>query len=160
MAVFSIDKVECRPVDGYGGKYEVGRDGSVWRNGSRLSAHRGYVNLSHKGVVSGVKVAYLVARAWIANPEGRQWVRHRNGVAGDDRAENLEWCEQKEELRGRRGVWEAVSVWKWDSGAFIGQFRSLREACAAVGVREDHARKVLRGELRKAKGFVFNVSEV
>ena len=160
MAVFSIDKVERRPVDGYGGKYEVGRDGSVWRNGSRLSVSRGYVNLSHKGVVSTVKVAYLVARAWIPNLEGRKWVRHKNGVSGDDRVDNLEWSEQKEELRGRKFVWDDVSVCKWDTGAFIGKFPSLREACAAVGVREDHARKVLRGELRKARGFVFKVSEV
>lgn len=155
MAVFSIDKVECRPVEGYGGKYVVGRDGSVWRNGSRIIANRGYVNLSHKGVVSTVKVCYLVARAWIPNLEGRKWVRHKNGVSGDDRVENLEWSERKEELRGRRASIGAVSVWEKYSGNLVGSWPSLKEACEELGVSEDHARKVLRGKGRSAKGYVF-----
>lgn len=157
MAVFGIKKVERRPVDGFGGRYEVGSDGSVWGKGSRLAVHNGYVNLSHKGVVQKVKVCYLVARAFLPNLEGRPYVRHKNGVGTDDRAENLEWSEKKEELRGRRAVLENVTVWRKESGELVGSWKSIKEMCVELRLDESSVRRMLRGKAKSVKGLIFKV---
>lgn len=159
MAVFgSKERVDLRPVQGFGGKYRVGSDGSVWRDGSRLVAVDGkYVSLSWKGEVRRVKICYLVARAFVENAELRPWVVHLNGDARDNRAENLAWSERKEELRGRQPWREeiAVRVWRKVGGEFVGAWPRLDEACRELGVSRASALRVLRGEAKSAKGYVF-----
>lgn len=152
MAVFGLGGVEVRSL----GKYEVGSDGSVWRNGSRLAVDRGlYVSVSEGGKVSKVRVAYLVARAFLPNSEMRPYVRHKDGDPRNNRMENLEWSEKPEELRGRRSVKEPVTVWLRENGMFVGGWPSVREACQALKVGEGSARRVLRGEAKSAKGYIF-----
>ena len=74
------------------GRYEVGDDGVVYSGGMPLKAIGGVgVNLGGKRV----KVAYLVARAFVPNGECREHVRHRNGDVTDNRACNLEWCDER-----------------------------------------------------------------
>lgn len=43
------------------------------------------------GAEQDEQVAYLVANAFIANPEGEQNIRHLNGDKLDNQASNLEW---------------------------------------------------------------------
>ena len=155
MAEFSVSNVERRAIPGYGGKYEVGRDGSVWRSGTRLVVVLGYVTLSHGSERSQVRVAYLVARAFVPNLEGRPWLRHKNGNTRDDRAENLEWSEQKEETRGRKRDRSAVVVWRKGSEDLVGSWPDLRSACLDLGVDENIARRVLRGGQRSTGGYIF-----
>lgn len=157
MAVFGVKKEETRPVPGYGGAYVADRDGNIWRNGSVLVATRGYVSLSHGGKVEKVKVAYAVARAWIANPELRPYVRHRNGDAEDNRVENLEWSERREGGRGRRRVDSAVTVWRKYSGELVGSWPSVRSACMALGLNEGNVMRQIRGEAKSVKGYIFTV---
>ena len=154
MAEFSVERVERKAVPGFGGAYEVGSDGSVWRGGGRLVVVAGYVTLSCHGVVKRVRVSYLVARAFVPNLEGRPWVRHRNGNPRDDRAENLEWSETKEELRGRKSVKAAVVVWKNGSGELVGSWPDVKDACRELGLRLDAAQKVLRGDIGSTGGYV------
>lgn len=158
MAVFGIDKIERKSVPGYGGRYEIGSDGSVWSCGRELKQMAGYVNLSWKGVMDKVKVAYLVARAFVPNSEGRPWVVHKDGDARNNAAENLEWSEEREELRGKKKVDVGiVSVWRKDSGELVGSWGSLVDACLALGVDERSARRQLRGGARSVKGYVFRI---
>jgi len=159
MAVFMANqKVELRPVPGYGGKYSVGSDGSVWRDGSALRVINGlYVSLSDAGKVDKVRVAYLVARAFIANSEMRPYVRHKDRNARNNKVENLEWSEEKEELRGKRAPKQMVTVWRKDSGDLVGSWNSVEEACAALRVRVASARRVIRGGAASIKGYIFKV---
>lgn len=160
MAVFGVDNIQRRKVPGYGGAYEAGSDGSVWRDGRELKQIRGYVNLSWKGRMDKVRVCYVVARAFVPNLEGKEWVRHKDGDPWNNRAENLEWSERKEATQGRRRrkvEYGAVSVWDKRSGGLVGSWGSLKDACLALGVEERSVRRQLAGAAKSVKGYVFKV---
>ena len=101
-----------RDVEGFEGRYEV----SLWgyirfadrpdkrnvkcrQNGNYLTA-----SLYHKGNTKSTyaKVHMLVANAFVPNPEGYTYVRHKNGKLLDNRADNLEWVETEPKKRKRR----------------------------------------------------------
>lgn len=55
-----------------------------------------FVALSLLGQNHRVGVHQLVAQEFIANPENKRCVNHKNGNRGDNRLENLEWMTHKE----------------------------------------------------------------
>ena len=125
-----------------GGRYEVGRDGLVYSGGLPLKAVRGVWV-----AIGGERryVSYLVARAFVPNPECRPYVRHRNGDRTDNRAVNLEWSEERE-ADGRRGPKPRMApfgMFGWD-GECLGVFGSVAEAERKSGVRGDLIRAALR----------------
>ena len=69
------------------GRYEVSDDGVVWSGGLPLRPVRGvWVSIGGRRR----RVDWLVARAFVPNPEGRPCLAHLNGDVRDSRAENLE----------------------------------------------------------------------
>ena len=104
-----------KPIKGYDGIYEVSslgrvrlldrvgirKDGSPYRWKGHLlkpktySRHYSKVRLVIKGESDReLHVHRLVAEAFIPNPDNLPHVRHKNGDIYDNRADNLEWCEQ------------------------------------------------------------------
>lgn len=157
MAVFRTDRKErVKAVPGYGGRYRVGDLGRVYSGGSVLSLIKGrYVNLSYGGEVKRVDVAYLVARAFLSNLEGRPYVWHKDGDVRNNRVENLEWREVRQEIRGR---WpdRRRAVMQFDrSGVCVGYYASVTEAVQETGVSRSQILRSLRGESRGAKGWTF-----
>lgn len=104
-------------IKGYEGLYEVSTHGnvrsldrqvqrvtgvSVQRKGKRLkaSARNGYlaVDLSKDGKATQFSVHRLVAENFIANPEEKPQVNHKNGVKTNNFAGNLEWVTPSENV--------------------------------------------------------------
>lgn len=134
------------------GRYEVGDDGVVYSDGLPLASIGGTgVNLGGKRV----KVAYLVARAWVPNSECREYVRHRNGDMTDNRACNLEWSDEKEERRrGRKPVERWVSAWDLE-GTKVGMWRSPSEAALEMRVPVRSVRDACNGRQKTAGGLLW-----
>ncbi len=134
-----------------GGRYEVSDAGVVYSDGMPLAAIGGVgVNLGGKRV----KICELVARAFLYAEEGKPWVRHRNGDVRDNRACNLEWSTEREEPRGRRSTERVVRALRFD-GEVVGQWRSVREASDASGVKAEGIRACLRGARRSSGGLLW-----
>ena len=101
-----------KDVDGYEGLYKVSNLGRVLglRRKSRKNSdnylspatnRKGYNTLcfTKDKVKKTVKVYRIVAIAFIENPENKATVNHKNGIKTDDRAENLEWMTNLENMR-------------------------------------------------------------
>lgn len=133
-------------------RYSVSEDGKVWSGGLPLEPIGGEgVNLHGKRV----KIAYLVARAFVANPECRPYVRHKNGDRQDNDAQNLEWCDVKEELRrGRKPMVRWIKAWRQD-GEVAGVWGSVQEASEETGAKPAQIRACLYGKQKFAAGLLW-----
>ena len=93
------------PVVGWEELYQASNQGRVlsvrtmWP--MRPNVHQGYrrVQFYRNGKPSGHKVARLVAKAFVPNPDGKPNVNHKNGQKADDRASNLEWVTKAENIQ-------------------------------------------------------------
>lgn len=105
---------EWKDIKGYEGLYQISNLGnvkSVPRNGKyctriiplymSLSDRNGYkaVTLYKNGERATLSVHRLVAEAFVTNEENKNIVNHINGNRADNRATNLEWVTQSENIR-------------------------------------------------------------
>jgi hypothetical protein len=94
-------------VVGYEGLYKVSNLGRILaikhRNKIRLAQknYDGYmrIELSKEGVNTIYGVHVLVAIAFIPNPENKPTVNHKWGIKHDNRASELEWATQEEQMQ-------------------------------------------------------------
>lgn len=82
--------------------YEINRLGEIRnkRNGKILKPSddcRGYLRVRLDGI--NCKVHILVARQFIPNPENKPIVNHKRGNKHDNRASQLEWVTQSENIK-------------------------------------------------------------
>lgn len=124
-------------------RYSVCEDGVVLSGGMSLKPVRGvWVSLYGERRL----VCYLVARAFVPNPRGCRWVRHKNGVKEDNRACNLEWCDEKEPDRRRGRKPRMVAIGQFDAeGELVARYCSVAEAAKATGLDA----RAIRGALER-----------
>lgn len=88
-----------KDIPSYNGLYQVSNLGRVYSNYyNRLltpELNRGYlrVSLSKDKKAKHYLIHRLVALAFIDNPMNLPCVNHKNEIATDNRADNLEWCD-------------------------------------------------------------------
>lgn len=132
-------------------RYEVSDRGVVYSDGLPLSVIGGVgVNLHGQRR----KVAYLVARAFVPNQEGRPYVVHKNGDVTDNRAENLEWSEVEE--RGKRRGPKPATRWVAQynlEGDNIGVYPNCGEASVSTGIPAGSIRNCANRRQRTAGGY-------
>lgn len=112
-----------RDVEGFEGRYEVSLLGYIRfadrpdkrKVKCRTSGKYLTASLYHKGDLKPtyVKIHMLVAKAFVPNPEGYTFVKHKNGKLLDNRADNLEWVETKpakKKMRKSKRTLKSVST--------------------------------------------------
>ena len=105
-------------VVGFEEQYEISNLGNLrskerfvkhWRGGERKYKSnfknirlndKGYFrcNLKNEGKRYDFTIHRLVALAFIPNEENKPFINHKNGIKTDNRVENLEWCNQSENV--------------------------------------------------------------
>lgn len=182
-----------RDIKGFEGIYQVSDSGDVRSvdrvilssNGRRLRykgrtmaqsrCRKGYlqVQLNSHGKFYSRRVHRLVAEAFIPNPDMLPQVNHKNENKEDNRADNLEWCDnlyncrygtksqrQAEKMKGKimpfRGVPRED---RWRSVTSINEkgvhktYRSLDIASRETGAKKSNIVKVCRGIRKHAGGL-------
>ena len=99
-----------KPIEGFDGKCFVSDDGDVYS--VRRQGHKGgfvkqrvnnsgylRVSLSNNGENKAYFVHRLVAKAFIPNPENKQFVNHKDGNKTNNHVSNLEWCTKSENMQ-------------------------------------------------------------
>ena len=103
-----------KPMEEFNGIYEVsnlGRFRSIDRTIKRKDAtvrlkgkiikgqsdSYGYVSMTIMG--KQYKAHRLVAKYFVDNPQNKPEVNHKNGIKGDNKAINLEWCTHEENMK-------------------------------------------------------------
>jgi hypothetical protein len=122
-------------------RYSVREDGTVLSNGMALSPVRGvWVSLHGERRY----VSYLVARAFVPNPEGRPFVVHKDGNPENNVADNLEWSEEKEPDRRAGPKPRAFLFGQFEpDGTMVNRWGSVKEAAAATGLAPQAIRAAL-----------------
>lgn len=106
---------EWRDVPGYEGLYKISNKGMLirfehWSTKGRyypeshpykFKNYKGYIQtyLYKDGKRKTTTIHRLIAQAFIPNPENKDQINHKNGIKDDNRIENIEWCNQSENMR-------------------------------------------------------------
>ena len=97
------DKEIWKDIYGYEGKYQVSNYGRI-RSVKILKPCKssfGYyrVGFSENGKIKSFSVHRLVALSFVPNPERKKEVNHMDGDKTNNRADNLEWVTQSENIQ-------------------------------------------------------------
>lgn len=167
-----------KPVNGYEGLYEVsniGRVRSLKRKSTKgrvlklQSDKDGYktVNLSRNNISKVLRVHRLVAMAFIENTDStKNIINHKNEDKGDNRVENLEWCDSLYNTRyngavKRRGIKQRVPIIAVKDGVEF-YFTGITEAAKKLGVSQGNICGCLKGKYRRKtlKGYSFRYVKI
>lgn len=130
-----------KQLDGFDYQYFIDKEGNIYRKLTPNRHPQGYLRL---GLLTGGKRKFfnihrLVAQSFIPNPDNKPFVNHIDGDKSNNHVENLEWCDQSENMKhayrtGLKQPSHPKSVCQYTlEGEFIREFSSREEAARSVG---------------------------
>jgi NUMOD4 motif len=167
-----------KPVD-LNGRYEISNMGRLkrcaylkkdkkWKSELilKISNASKYLKFAfkHNKKVYNISIHRLVSWAFHDNPMNKPQVNHINGIKHDNRAVNLEWCDQSENIRHAQSIGlmkkaeikvkvykkreekkhkPATVIVNIDTGE---QYLSLMDLCKEKGLSEKNIRRQISGE--------------
>ena len=119
-----------------------------------------------------VKLHRIIAETFIANPENKEHVNHKNKDKSDNRAENLEWMTVQENNYHKVSIGfnkkqtACRAIWKCDKDTHntIKKYNSVKDAAIEIGAKsiestKSNIRSVLSGHKLSAFGFFWKYEE-
>ena len=163
-----------KDIKGYEGLYQVsnfGRVKSLPRIGTinnerilKQSFHRkGYMeaHLCKDGFEKIVKTHRLVAEAFIPNPENKPQVNHKDENKQNNRADNLEWCDNQYNSvyndrmnKIAKKLSRKVRCLETDV-----VYESVAEAARKTGIAHSNIVYVCQGSYKQIKGYHFKYED-
>ena len=165
-----------KEIAGYDGLYLVSDEGKIFSLPRIVSNHRGeYVRegrilkpglrgkdglmyefvILHKGGISDKKSVHrLVAEAFVDNPNPNEFdvVNHIDHNTLNNRADNLEWCDQQ--YNNEYGHNKAVQQFTLN-GVMIAEYKSITYASLITGINRRSINNVLSGYAQTAGGYIW-----
>lgn len=180
-----------KDIPGYEGKYQISNLGNVlslhFKRSSTNSQllkpridHNGYsrVYLRKPGERKVFFIHRLVAIAFIPNPQNKPFVNHINSNRSDNRAENLEWCTQQENIKhgylygnvkpptfikGRTGAKcptsKPVLQISLSDNSVIQEFPGMNEAHRITGFYTSGICECCKGKIKSYKGYIWRYKD-
>lgn len=159
--------------------YAVSSNGVVTDSAGKVlkqyKENNGYlrVYIKQDGKRKKVSVHRLVAETYLANPENKPCVNHKDGNKENNCVENLEWCTHSEnELHSHRKLGKQTSqenlqkmidahvktvsapVFQMDlHGRYVNTFRSMAEAARVTGISQGNISQCCNNKRNKAGGY-------
>ena len=157
-----------REIPGYAGRYLVSETGEVFslaygkrRLLKQRRSSKGYmqVNLSCDGKMKTFRVHRLVALCFELPGNGCE-INHKNENKVDNRAENLEWCDRRYNVRygsrierQKKAVSKPVAQMLKNGMAVIAVYPSEIQAGRALGLSSSSIAACCLGKRKTAGGF-------
>ena len=128
------------PLEGFDQQYIIDESGNIYRKLTPNESIQGYqrLGLRTKGKRKWFNVHRLVAQTFIPNPDNKPFVNHIDGNKSNNHVENLEWCNQSENMihafkTGLKSPSHPKPVKQYTlGGEFIKEYPSREEASRSV----------------------------
>ncbi|CAG8628425.1 3987_t:CDS:1 [Diversispora eburnea] len=121
---------------------------------------QGSLNTEYFWICSGYRkymVHRLVVLAFCPKEQSKDYVNHINGNPTNNKASNLEWCTQKENMQHavRLELWNGYkhTVKQISDNGVTQEFLSLKETECATGIKSQNIGAVCRNIVSQAGGY-------